>query len=825
MQTIADKYRIKEFETFIRKHRTDKIIRLYFDIETLQYNAKNANYLKKPTVYKNVAYSVAVSYYDDDMLKVALYPSFKEMIDGILLGFKNLKTGKISGRARIELIAHNNNKYDNHFLQHDILYYYPYFKRYNLYLKNALSNENTKKKSDFKKSEQHGIILEKRVKSSNNLDFSFYFYGIEFTLIDNFMKTHTSIATLGKKLLKAGLIEKDELKTDFNYTEYNTDIDMTEDQAHQYALQVFDRVKEDPKKVTYIRNDVIILAKSVRYYDVIYPNFDYSRITFSSNVLDYYNDNALASFQLLKRVQYEDEKRPRQVDFTQYHFANENLFDYLRPFYKGGLNFYNYKYLGELVHNLFSMDINSSYPYVMYSQKIPTYFIGAKHFNGHEQTILLDLDNTDEFSLYRISKKEMNALLRKTQSRVIREMFVKYYTVTGNEYVNINTNTIRTFQEVTGITINQLNVFSFITFGCEYFGSREHIKELYFIKTQGKLKHKIVMKTPMDYTILDELNTDFFTKEEIDLAKVYLNGIYGIPALRPYFNLFRLNEDELTYHNEQNGYKNSSRNIIFSIFVTSGALRNLLSPLHNLTDHEIDDYFVYCDTDSLYMKQDAFKKIDKSILDPISLGAWDIENEHIEKMYVLNHKKYTYQIKKKDRTIIKVKSGGIAYDTFNLKKRVTLFHVKQFKKATLRSNPCYKLKDGESKKIYTDFISIEQFIDTQFSDGKALHAQKSILNSQGTISIYPSTTIIEKGSRYDQFFTERREQQKNELLEKIRHDLKENPIEESYLYIESSIGSFSQNDIEPVIHDTTQTKPLNMLIQYETFLKQEIERE
>ncbi|WNM55665.1 DNA polymerase [Staphylococcus phage S-CoN_Ph36] len=42
------------------------------------------------------------------------------------------------------------------------------------------------------------MILEKRVKSSINLDLLMFLNGFKFNIIDNFMKTNTSIATLGK---------------------------------------------------------------------------------------------------------------------------------------------------------------------------------------------------------------------------------------------------------------------------------------------------------------------------------------------------------------------------------------------------------------------------------------------------------------------------------------------------------------------------------------------------------------------------------------------------------------------------------------------------
>ena len=78
------------------------------------------------------------------------------------------------------------------------------------------------------------------------------------------MKTNVSIKTLGQKLLKLDLIDESELKTDFNYTLFNREYDMTDSESHAYAAKCFDQLDGD--QLTYIRNDVIILAKSVKYY-------------------------------------------------------------------------------------------------------------------------------------------------------------------------------------------------------------------------------------------------------------------------------------------------------------------------------------------------------------------------------------------------------------------------------------------------------------------------------------------------------------------------------------------------------------------------------
>src|SRR5699024_953158 len=162
-----------------------------------------------------------------------------------------------------------------------------------------------------------------------------------------------SISMLGTKLKTLGVVTDDELKTDFDYTEFNRDDDLSETEARKYAREIFNNLTGD--HLRYIRNDVILLAKSVYYYSDLFKGFDYSKRTFTSNILDSYNTNHLTSYQLLNRIgQGKDE---HEVRYTDYQFANQNFYDYLKPFYRGGLNFYNQFLMGRIITDgVFSMD-------------------------------------------------------------------------------------------------------------------------------------------------------------------------------------------------------------------------------------------------------------------------------------------------------------------------------------------------------------------------------------------------------------------------------------------------------------------------------------
>src|SRR5699024_11626372 len=129
-------------------------------------------------------------------------------------------------------------------------------------------------------------------------------------------------------------------------------------------------------------------------------------------------------------------KEKYEIRYTDYQFSNQNFYDYLKPFYRGGLNFYNQYHVGKIIEmGVFGMDIHSSYPYAMHNFKIPTYL---KDYETHEQPkeVMIDFSD-DEYSLYQISKQDFDSIiLSKIESVILKQILVKYYST--NEFINIS---------------------------------------------------------------------------------------------------------------------------------------------------------------------------------------------------------------------------------------------------------------------------------------------------------------------------------------------------------------------------------------------------
>lgn len=760
-----------KLEDFIQKTRNEKKIRLFYDIETLQYNEDEG--YKHPSDFKNAVYIVGVGFEYRGDVYIDHFPNFKEFISTLDDAYKGKKA-----RPRVDLIAHNGNKYDNHYLRKSLVedFNLPVGNLWVMNVENADINNNSYMIKDLTKEQKQGIILEKRIKSSVNLEMTIFYKGQQINTVDNYIKTNASIGVLGQKLLDLGLISIEDTKGDYDYDKYNVAHDMTKEEAEEYALSIYNNLSDE--ELDYVNNDVLILAKSAEHYSTIFEGYDYRKFTFTSNILDAYNTNNLTSLQLLNKVANVHNRRDRvDIRYTDYHIRNTNFYDWLRPFYRGGLNIYNTKHLGKIVNDVIGMDINSSYPYAMHNFKIPTFI---KDFSEYKEPtpVKVELDH-DTYTLYQITKEEFDVkIAAMIGSRVVRQMLVKYYNT--NDTVNINSYTFRLLEEVTGLKIDEIEVLATVVFETEYFGSRDKIEELYYIKTQGSNDYEIEYNSPYDIKVTDRPNKNKMRKSEVDIAKKNLNGLYGIPALRPFFGMHTKNEDG-TYTKHNNGFRNSERNVVFSIFTTSVALYNLLLPFKYLTSREIDDNFLYADTDSLYFKKTIQDKLPSDLFDKYELGKWDLEHDHIKKFYVLNHKKYTFVNEDGE---IEVKSGGVPADSYNTN------------------------------------MQFEEFIETQFSDGVELDSVGSTYTKEGTIAIYTSKMVMEKGLGYlNVMHNKRAEKLKQLIIEDVRKTLTEEEHADDLLFIETPFGTLSKSDLYPYENEVHEYADI-----YELIMKQEVVR-
>lgn len=748
-----------ELLTYLKKYK-GKSIQLFCDIETLTCNKREG--YKHPTKFHNHTYSLAIAYFtNSDFPEVAIF-------NNLLDFFTKVKEYKIRKTLSFEMVFHNGEKYDNHFFIYELENYFNCQVR-TLYNKSCNNDYNADalKISELTTEDKKGIILESRIKSSNNVSVTSFLHGRKIMLVDSFKKMNTSIRVLGNMLLNNHLLTSDYLKTDFDYSVFDKEEDIPKEAIIPYVKRCFSSLTED--QLIYIRNDVIILALGVKHYSRLFYGFDFTKMTFTQNIKEQYaNYNDLANFQLLKKYGRED-----HLALGDYKICGLNGFDYFRRFYKGGLNLYNDNYVGKiLTREGFSIDLNSSYPTVMYKEKLPTYLVNIIET---PVKVAFPYDDKNVMSFFTMTIKDANTyIISSIKSKVLRNAIVKYYSPKDG-LVYFNTVLLSLLSKINNHKYGKLPVQSFATFTCEHFGARDIIARNYFIKTQGKMKTKLDCEidtiNPLDIKITNTPKPEKynFSDEMVAGSKVLLNGIYGVPALRLHFDAFhRVGND---YINAKNGFTNLERNIIFSAGVTAYAFYNLLSPLQYLTPEEIDTYFWYADTDSLYMDKRALHKLPKSMFHKMNLGGWDIEHETITKFYAFNHKKYCLF----DNGIV-VRCGGVSKSL-----------IKQW--ISMANN---------------DF---ELFVSTYFTDGVRIPAVRSIRNEDNTIAIYEATAELQQGGKYLSSYDSQLEERIKEIVKHNRDTI----IQGEALYIETEFAIIGVNDV--IVYDLKEnSKPTHDLI-------------
>lgn len=683
---------------------------MFYDIETL-----TANTAAKPSERQPIEYIVVLEFNDSGKQARVMFPNLYEMLEYII----SLKRAK-----SYTLIAHNGDKFDAHFLYRSIIQNYG-IKPKNAFVRNAKNHEW----EHTIKEEKGDFLHETRVKAKTSVRLDFRIKGVNFNTDDTAPKFQASIETMGKLLYHAGIIPKEGEKLKYDYNRYDLSYPMEYGALVEYAKQVFAGLSQHERQ--YVFNDTNILYTAWYNYDKIFPDFNIKKRTLSGNILDAYNTGAGTDLQLLNKFGKE------HINYTDYTFQGVNLYDYIHNFYKGGLNMYNNRYIAKKVKDIVHIDFNSSYPNVMYHENFPTFL---NSYGG-----AIDAFNPDPKYYYMIAVKNtvFNDWLKLFPSSVLKAAFVKYFS-NLDDCIYLSSPHIELIEKIIGRPFNP-PVESWLKWETRPFFGRDTIKYFYDEKVNGKKKG--------------------YSYGEIYVIKVQLNGIYGIPALRAHFNIFRRDESG-EYENDINGFDNQQRNLVFASAVTAYAFRNLLMPLtYDMGD--IDTAFIYADTDSLFLRRSYFDKVkDKLDLDHYRLGAWDIEHENVKEMVVLNHKKYAFLAPEKDKKtdIIKdaitVHAGGVTDGTFNTE------------------------------------MSFDEFIKTEFYDGATVPNLRHILTSDLVMALYEAPTKIEKGSKYPLTFGfEQRVGRLMMLMYATNEMAKDEELREDTIYIDTPFGTFSQSDI------------------------------
>lgn len=662
----------------------------------------------------------------------------------------------------VELLAHNGEGFDFKLIRRCLIDNYG-LTPLNDYVRNSVDH-----KLEHKKSQLSGdYMLETHVKSKTRLNLKFRLNNVSYETIDTLPKFHMSIKTLGNTLKDLNIGQEGKnVKLDYSddYTKYDKEEDMSTSELVKYCKSIYNNLDQHAKD--YVLNDTRVMYTGFQNYNKIFDkSYDNSKRTLSLNVLNQYQVNSLAEFQLLNS--YDKTK----IEFTAYTFKTgsnkTNLYDYIKNYYHGGLNIYSYKYNATVVHDLVHIDINSSYPSIMRYKPIPTYLVD---YSADKGIINIDPNYYYFIEISKASFKEL--MLKNIKSKMLRIALIKYLDPVTNlsDSIYLQTPHIRLIEKIIKKRIETLPAISYLKYETHAFGGLPVIQTNYQAKTGAKKRGA--------------------SNGEVQAFKVPLNSIYGVSALRAYFPLYEYDENfNLISIGDGNGFKNTERNLVFSSSVTAYAFEKLLTPLTYDVDG-VDDNFIYADTDSLFLRISYWNKIKKHVdQDPLKLGAWDLEHKHVLKFYSLNHKKYC--LFSEDKQKIEVFSGGIPKSSFNLDQ------------------------------------TFEDFIKNEFHDGSKLQTLRNCENVEGCTILYEGTTEIKQGGKYrdiDDFNTPKSELDKAIIMEVISEKERSNPTNDDALYYETELGSIAPHDAFPYKNSVDKATTLNMrmLKRYYQYFRSEI---
>ena len=741
----------EDFKNFIYNYNKKDLV-LTLDIETFKYNCKQLQRGKASKVYTK-EWCVQVGYKDNNRYKVVLYSQLTDFFETMTINH-DIKS--------CQLLIHNGNGYDNHFIYFTLVGQLQ-CSRLNLARDNNLDpsiiSRLVKIGAPITNSLDNipvNTVVSSRVRASSKMSLDFNYDGIQYNVKDTYLATNASLKVVSEKLIAVGMPKeyfKDKEDIDFSEAKYNITDDLMEFEACTYARELFNQLSQSELK--YVINDVVILLYLHDNFEEAFYGFKESNPTYTVGVKDSYISEAkfkgLAKWQLMGEVpdylQYKV-KLPKKIEWSKYKMCGcDNGDTFLRRFYRGGLNMYNPNYVGRVVYSPdsgFSIDINSSYPSVMYTKNIPTYL---KKFE-HHKTVRFNTfthKEDEDFVCYVITAKEMNKLIKQVKSKIIRMAYVKYYNCKRDGLVYINSVALKLLLQFIYTQDKNANPKAkekrvdvrihcehIVTWHTEPFACQNVIRKYYFIKTQGKLSSKNMtivggmdMYDPSNIEVREGYEGVIISPEEIALAKVLLNSIYGLPALRPLFP-YSVNLENGRLESMGAVFENNSRNVMFSTGVTPWAFAKLMEGLVYLPPKVIDEEFLYCDTDSLYFRSQKPKEyIPQELFNPINLCCWDVEHNNIKAFYPFNHKKYALY-DEKDGVVIR--AGGVD-------------------KAT-------QTKWGKEASEHQGH-ELEWLVENKFHNGTVIKTTRSILNKFEYMGneyqlpvIYDGDMVLEQGAPY-----------------------------------------------------------------------------
>ncbi len=265
----------------------------------------------------------------------------------------------------------------------------------------------------------------------------------------------------------------------------------------------------------------------------------------------------------------------------------------LREAYKGGWVYLKPEYSGVTLYNVVQLDVNSLYPYSMYSPHLlpygePIYFDGKyvedKNYPLYIQYISVRMT---------LKKDHLPTIQIKNNWRFVA---TEYLTDTGDEPVEL---------ALTSIDLKLL---------LDHYDIHEitYLEGFKFRATTGLFDEYI------DYwSSIKETSTGVLR----ELAKLMLNNLYGKFGTNPkrknkipYYDF----DEEIVKYNDSEEFETKTSYVAMASYITAHARNKTIR-----TAQMFYDNFVYADTDSIKLVNTSLEEVSKVLdIHPTRLGAW-----------------------------------------------------------------------------------------------------------------------------------------------------------------------------------------------------------
>ena len=429
-----------------------------------------------------------------------------------------------------------------------------------------------------------------------------------------------------------------------------------------YTLIRHNKTPLTEQELKYCENDCLVVYYYIRYELETYEELNKIPITSTGHVR-----------KELKNIVLNDFKYRRIV--SKAINTNPHIYNLLQQAFMGGYTHANWIYADEIIEDVDSWDFTSSYPYVLVSYKYPSSEFKRCYIKKREEMskrfcylLVVKFKN--------IKCKYFNNFISQSKCREIK----------GGRYDN---GRIISADELE-ITLTDIDFYFILdSYKCDY-----EIIEIYYANYNFLPKQFI--NFVLDKYVIKTEYKDVDGKEiEYNREKAKFNALYGMSVTNTirdeviYDNIDGWSERKLTNEEIEEALysekKQSFLSFAYGVWVTAYARNNLLRNVIKL-----DEYVVYCDTDSIKVKNGYNKSIiddynvyvnkridyvsktldiDKKRYAPLDikgvshmLGVFD-KDAHYEKFITQGAKKYAYEyIKNEDKiksddNVINIKDG------------------------------------------------------------------------------------------------------------------------------------------------------------------------